>query len=118
MVAHASLMSHAVAVGDEGGAVAIPAPPAAREAANDTTRAAPPAPITRAARRLTADEQRAELQRAERRAWLARLLAPALGLILFGLLWQWVAQASGQLPTPAMVGQSALTLFTDPFYRK
>jgi nitrate/nitrite transport system permease protein len=115
MTAYASLMSRAPGSDKSSAAALAPQP---REAANDTTRAVPPVAIGRAARRLTADEQRGELQRAERRAWLARLLAPVLGLILFGLLWQVVAQATGQLPTPAKVGQSVMELFANPFYRK
>ncbi len=119
-MAHASLMSYAAGAQEAGGAVpptTQPTPPA-REAANDTARAVPAAPVGRAARRLTPTEQRNELQRAERRALLVRVLAPVLGLILFGLLWQVVAQASGQLPTPAKVGKAAMELFADPFYRK
>ena len=117
---HVSTLSYGTSAPHPGGAVrATPASePRAREAANDVTRAAAPAPATRSALRLTPDEQRNELRRAERRAQLARFVAPVLGLLLFGLLWQVIAQANGQLPTPVQVGKAAVTLFSDPFYRK
>ena len=101
-----------------GGAIAPSSATPAREAANDVTRPEPPAVLVPRAARLTPEEQRRELRRAEVRAWLARMFAPALGLLLFGLLWQVIAHTSGQLPTPAKVWQSAVTIFADPFYRK
>jgi nitrate/nitrite transport system permease protein len=103
-----------------GGSAAAESAPAAppREAANDVTRPGAPNPHPRSNLRLTPAEQRRELRRAELRAWLARLFAPALGLLLFGLLWQLVAQTSGQLPTPGKVWQAATAIFADPFYQK
>jgi len=112
---HASTSTYEPAADGRGGAIA-PAP--RREAANDVARPGAPAVITRRAPRLTPAEQRHELRRAELRAWIARFFAPVLGLVLFGLLWQVVAQTSGQLPTPAAVWHAAVTIFADPFYQK
>jgi nitrate/nitrite transport system permease protein len=68
--------------------------------------------------RRTASEQQAEQLRAERRRMLARWAAPVLGLLLLALLWQLVSHTrGGQLPGPLAVGEAALKLFADPFYR-
>ena len=115
---HASTLMHGPGARHPGGAVAAKRASVPREAANDVARPGAPAPITRPVVRLTPEEQRRELKRAELRRWLARLFAPVLGLVLFGLLWQLVAHTSGQLPTPAKVWQAAVTLFADPFYQK
>ena len=115
---HASTLMHGPGARHPGGAVAAKRASAPREAANDVARPGAPAAITRPVVRLTPEEQRRELKRAELRGWLARLFAPVLGLVLFGLLWQLVAHTSGQLPTPAKVWQAAVTLFADPFYQK
>jgi nitrate/nitrite transport system permease protein len=96
------------------------APPFAASAMNDAVahaRAAPAVPVART-RRLSPAEQAAELRRRETRAWLAKLFAPALGLALFIVLWQIVAHTGGQLPTPGKVWDAAVTIFSDPFYRK
>src|SRR5882672_7412717 len=115
---HASTLMHGPGARHPGGAVAAKRASVPREAANDVARPGAPAAITRPVVRLTPEEQRRELKRAELRGWLARLFAPVLGLVLFGLLWQLVAHTSGQLPTPAKVWQAAITLFSDPFYQK
>jgi nitrate/nitrite transport system permease protein len=114
---HASTLTFSAPARRTGRAVAATAgsPP---EAANDTTRSAAPSVPTHRVVRLTLEEQRRELQRTEVRAWMARLFAPVLGLVLFGLLWQLIAHTSGQLPTPAKVWQAAVTIFSDPFYQK
>ena len=68
--------------------------------------------------RLTDAEMQAEQARARRRRLLARVLAPALGLLGFLLLWQLVSHSGGkQLPGPLVVWDAALKLFADPFYR-
>jgi nitrate/nitrite transport system permease protein len=88
-------------------------PPAPAVAASEV-----PATTTASAPRRTATEQQAELTRAERRRTLARWAAPVLGLGLLALLWQLVAHtAGGQLPGPLVVGEAAMKLFADPFYR-
>jgi nitrate/nitrite transport system permease protein len=94
-------------------------PPGAPPAANDAAKppAATPAPPRRPSR-PNAREQQEELRRAELRARLATFVAPVLGLLLFGLLWQWVAASGGQLPTPARVWEAAKLVFADPFYSK
>jgi len=68
--------------------------------------------------RLTPEEQRRELKRAELRGWLARLFAPAsrTGAVRFAVATGCAHQR--QLPTPAKVWQAAITLFSDPFYQK
>src|SRR5262245_46009121 len=107
---HASTMLHAASVPAGGALASAPSKRAPREAANDVARPGAPNVHPRSALRLTPDEQRRELRRAEVRAWLARLFAPVLGLILFGLLWQLIAQTSGQLPTPAKVWHAAVAI--------
>ncbi|MEG0822122.1 MAG: nitrate ABC transporter permease [Burkholderiaceae bacterium] len=89
--------------------ITAPAPSASPTA---TAPAAAPRPL-----RLTPDELALSAQRARTRARLARLVAPLLGLLVFGLIWQWIAQFNPQIPPPAVVGQAALKLFADPFYR-
>ncbi len=62
-------------------------------------------------------EQSAALARSQRRRALAKVLAPAVGFVLFLLLWQVVSLAGDkQLPGPAPVWQAAVKLFSDPFY--
>jgi nitrate/nitrite transport system permease protein len=116
---HASMRPFSPGARRAGSAIAAKAgaPTGSREAANDTTRPAAPVPVAQRVLRLTPEEQHRELQRAELRTWLARLFAPVLGLVLFGLLWQLIAHTSGQLPTPARVWHAATTIFSDPFYR-
>lgn len=96
------------------------APSFPTSAMNDSVAPVPVAPPVGATRtqRLTPAEQTAEIRRRETRAWLARLFAPALGLALFIVLWQIVAQSGGQLPTPLKVWDAAVQIFSDPFYRK
>ena len=69
-------------------------------------------------RRIAPDEQAEENRRRAVRAWLAKATAPLLGLALFVLIWQLIAQTGGQLPTPASTWDAAKVLFADPFYRK
>jgi nitrate/nitrite transport system permease protein len=45
------------------------------------------------------------------------VLPPLLGLALFTTLWALIAQGSPNLPGPAKTWDSALTLFSDPFYQ-
>ena len=44
-------------------------------------------------------------------------LPPLIGLSGFVLLWSLVAHSSGNLPGPLQTWESALKLFSDPFYR-
>jgi nitrate/nitrite transport system permease protein len=116
---HASTLTYGADADRSGGAIAVTTAPApVREAANDLARPAAPLRAARTSARLTPTEQRRELKRAELRAWLGRLFAPVLGLVVFGLVWQLIAQTSGQLPTPAQVWQAATVIFADPFYQK
>jgi len=46
------------------------------------------------------------------------VVAPLLGLALFVGLWQFTAEQSPNLPTPAKTWASAVGVFSDPFYRK
>ena len=107
-----------------GGSAPLPATaaPAVPAAANDgplpllSTPTASPYPAARALR-MTPKEQQEEMRRRELRRVLGLVLAPVLGLLLFGLVWHWIAVAGGQLPTPAKVWASAVDVFSDPFYR-
>ena len=44
-------------------------------------------------------------------------LPPLLGLAVFVLAWVWISQLAPALPGPAKTWESALQLFSDPFYR-
>jgi nitrate/nitrite transport system permease protein len=46
-----------------------------------------------------------------------RIVAPILGLLIFILLWGAVAQLGQSLPGPVKTWQSAVAVFSDPFYR-
>ena len=50
-------------------------------------------------------------------AALRQLVPPILGLVIFGLLWALVSHKTG-LPSPAKTWDSAVKLFSDPFYQK
>jgi len=50
--------------------------------------------------------------------WLPRVLAPLLGLGLFVALWAVLAKAGGRLPDPVSTWNSAVDVFSNPFYRK
>ena len=45
-----------------------------------------------------------------------RIVAPILGLLIFILLWGAVAQVGQSLPGPVKTWQSAVEVFSDPFY--
>ncbi len=51
-------------------------------------------------------------------ALLARALPPVLGLALLVGLWGLLTFKGGPIPTPAATWDSAVQLFSDPFYRK
>ncbi len=51
------------------------------------------------------------------RAFLRFLIPPLLGLALFIGIWAIVSQSSPQLPGPVKTWESAVTLFSHPFYR-
>jgi nitrate/nitrite transport system permease protein len=89
---------------------AAPAAPA-----NDAAIAA--AQVRPALPRLTPQERAQEARRRALRGQLARVAAPALGVLLLLLLWHAVARGGGQLPTPAATWQAAVEVFSDPFYR-
>jgi nitrate/nitrite transport system permease protein len=52
------------------------------------------------------------------RALLVRLLPPLLGSALFILLWAVIAREAGGLPGPHQTWDSAVGLFSNPFYQK
>jgi nitrate/nitrite transport system permease protein len=57
--------------------------------------------------------------RRERLAGFVQRVVPGIvGILLFLLLWQGVAQWVGNFPGPVKVWDSAVKLFSDPFYRK
>ena len=60
----------------------------------------------------------AKVLMAQRRAVLLKILAPIAGFALFALIWQLIAQTSGQIPTPAKVWDAAVAIYSDPFYSK
>ena len=50
--------------------------------------------------------------------WLIRAFAMLCGLTLFVCVWAVVAGSGDRIPGPAAVWQSALGIFSDPFYQK
>ena len=50
-------------------------------------------------------------------AWLVRMIAMALGLVVFAVLWAFIAKF-GRIPSPLAVFKEAVVLFSDPFYSK
>lgn len=53
-----------------------------------------------------------------RKFFADHILPPLLGLGLFILLWALLAQGSASLPGPAKTWDSAVALFSNPFYQK
>ena len=51
------------------------------------------------------------------RAFLRFMIPPLLGLALFIGIWAVVSHSSPQLPGPVKTWESAVTLFSHPFYR-
>lgn len=93
------------------------APAPAPEAAID------PVPMSAAQIAAAAErEAQTQIRVRRRREWLSaivqRVVPGLVGILLFLLLWQGVAQIVGNFPGPAKVWDSALKLFSDPFYRK
>lgn len=84
----------------------------AQETASDDGRQ--PAPMKAPEADLPAAKSRAVVLLA---AALRTLLPPLLGLAIFVALWALVARESG-LPDPAKTWNSAVKLFSDPFYQK
>ena len=48
--------------------------------------------------------------------FVKRILPPIIGLMLFVMLWELIAQRSENLPGPIKTWASAVELFSDPFY--
>ncbi len=66
-----------------------------------------------------AQTQAAVRRRRERLAGIVQSVVPGLvGIILFLLFWQGVSQIVTNFPGPVKVWDSAVKLFSDPFYRK
>ena len=92
---------------------AIPAPEAAVKITPLT-----PEQIAAATER-EAQTQLAVRRRRERLASLVQSVVPGLvGILIFLLLWQGLTYVATQIPGPAKVWDSAVKLFSDPFYRK
>jgi nitrate/nitrite transport system permease protein len=50
--------------------------------------------------------------------WLLPVLAPAVGLAAFLVVWALIAKHGGRIPDPTMVWVAAARIFADPFYVK
>ena len=73
----------------------------------------------KAAAEREAQTQAAVRRRRERLAGIVQSVVPGLvGIILFLQLWQGVSQIVANFPGPVKVWDSAVNLFSDPFYRK
>lgn len=79
--------------------------------------AAPPEPVKRARAAAPPVAPAGGRAAAERREIVLRVVAPLIGLAAFTLLWAIVSATSG-LPSPVKTWQSAVALFSDPFYSK
>ncbi|WP_082447821.1 nitrate ABC transporter permease [Xylophilus sp. Leaf220] len=67
---------------------------------------------------LKGAQKPARIPRDWRGFWL-RILPPAVGIALLGVVWQLVsAVTAGSIPTPADTLQQAIVVFSDPFYSK
>jgi nitrate/nitrite transport system permease protein len=60
----------------------------------------------------------AELRRERVRGVLLEILPPVFGIALFIGLWALVSMTSPQLPSPIKTFHAAVSVFSDPFYRK
>ena len=71
---------------------------------------------------VTDREAQTQLSVRRRREWLAgfaqRIVPGLVGVLIFLLLWQGLTHVATQIPGPAKVWDSAVKLFSDPFYRK
>jgi nitrate/nitrite transport system permease protein len=87
------------------GTASHPAAPALAESAARAAARAPATPVTRQ-RRMQAPD------------WVREVIAYALGLVIFGVIWALVAKVTGSIPGPAKVWTAAVEIFSDPFYQK
>ena len=72
-----------------------------------------------AAAEREAQTQLAVRRRRERLTGFVQSVVPGfVGILIFLLLWQGLTQINPQIPGPAKVWDSAVKLFSDPFYRK
>jgi len=83
-----------------------------------TMPAATPQQAQLAAARVAKTEAAARRRRERLAAVVQRVVPGIVGILLFLLLWQGVAQWVGNFPGPAKVWDSAVKLFSDPFYQK
>ncbi len=51
------------------------------------------------------------------RSFVLSIVPPLMGLGVFLLIWVWISQLAPALPGPAKTWDSAVQLFSDPFYR-
>ncbi len=82
-------------------------------------RTAPPGTLEAAAATLAdAAPEKPPYVRTRAPEWLTRVIAMALGLVLFICLWSVIAKTGDRLPGPISTWHSAVEVFSDPFYRK
>ena len=100
--AHAAPTTHATPAPEAPAMLPAPTPEQAKMAAD------------RAAQTAASARRRRE----QLAAFVQRVVPGIVGILLFLLLWQGVAQWVGNFPGPAKVWDSAVKLFSDPFYQK
>jgi nitrate/nitrite transport system permease protein len=82
-----------------------------------TTPAHPAAPALAAARSARAAVPTG-YRRAQAPEWLVTAFAWLIGMTLFVGIWAAIAKWGGRIPSPLVVGNAAVQIFSDPFYQK
>jgi nitrate/nitrite transport system permease protein len=93
------------------------------QTSEDAVQAAPAQPVVAVVIPLSTTAAVATPSLQRRSAWAATtkrvfewLLPPVIGLLVFGAIWATVAALTQGLPGPVKTWQSAVELFSDPFY--
>lgn len=93
------------------------------ETSEAAVKAAPAKPVVAVVKPLSTTATAATPSLQRRGAWAAaarmiveRLLPPVIGLLVFGAIWATVAALTQGIPGPLKTWQSAVELFSDPFY--
>ncbi|KQT34040.1 nitrate ABC transporter permease [Methylophilus sp. Leaf414] len=93
------------------------------QTSEDSVQAAPAQPVVAVVIPLSTTAAVATPSLQRRSAWAATtkpvfewLLPPVIGLLVFGAIWATVAALTQGLPGPVKTWQSAVELFSDPFY--
>lgn len=93
------------------------------QTSEDAVKTAPAKPVVAVVSPLSTTASAATPSLQRRGAWAATtrlmfewLLPPVIGLLIFGVIWATVAALTQGIPGPLKTWQSAVELFSDPFY--